>query len=132
MPVISGVPQGSVIGPLLFLILISDIDGDTAEALVKSFADDTRAAMAIRSADHTANLQQVLNKLYEWSEENNTSLNDKKFEGLRLGQNEQIKAETHYTTPLGKTIESKKVVKDLPSVCDLRIIVPSMNILILQ
>ena len=113
MPVISGVPQGSVIGPLLFLILISDIDEDTAEALVKSFADDTRAAMAIRSADDTANLQQVLNKIYEWSEENNTSLNDKKFEGLRLGQNEQIKAETHYTTPLGKTIESKKVVKDL-------------------
>ena len=39
----SGV-QGSVVGPLLFLVLIGDIDRDVATVFVSSFADDTRAA----------------------------------------------------------------------------------------
>ncbi|KAK4296243.1 hypothetical protein Pmani_031243 [Petrolisthes manimaculis] len=42
--VLSGVPQGSILGPILFLLLISDIDGEINMARVTSFADDTLVA----------------------------------------------------------------------------------------
>ena len=63
--VISGVPQGSVLGPLIFLILIGDIDEEISYSDVKSFADDTRATMAIKSACDVQLLQGELNKIYE-------------------------------------------------------------------
>ena len=112
-PVISGVPQGSVLGPLLFLILIGDIDDEVTEAIIKSFADDTRAMKGIFTNDDVATLQLQLQKIYKWSDKNNASLNDKKFEGMRLGPNSTIKEETSYSTPSGKLIEMKETVKDL-------------------
>ena len=112
-PVISGVPQGSVLGPLLFLILIGDIDNEVTEAIIKSFADDTRAMKGIHTKHDVDTLQRQLQLIYKWSDVNNVSLNDKKFEGQRLGPNNVIKDETPYTSPSGKLIEMKTTVKDL-------------------
>ena len=111
--VISGVPQGSVLGPLLFLILIADIDAEVIHAIIKSFADDTRAMKGINTKEDVATLQRELEKIYKWSDDNNMGLNDKKFEGMRLGPDEKIKSETSYTSPSGKIIEMKDTVKDL-------------------
>ena len=63
--VISGVSQGSVLGPLIFLILISDIDGDVIDSIVKSFADDTRAKKGIWSVDDARKLQEDLQRIYK-------------------------------------------------------------------
>ena len=56
MDVKSGVPQGSVLGPLLFLILIGDIDQEIARSFLSSFADDTRIGCQISSEEDCAAL----------------------------------------------------------------------------
>ena len=50
-------------GPLLFLILIGDIDVEVVEAIIKSFVDDTRAMKGIRTEDDVATLQRELQKI---------------------------------------------------------------------
>ena len=85
--VISGVPQGSVLGPLIFLILIGDIDKDIHHCFVKSFADDTRATKSIKDAEDVKVLQQELEIIYKWTIDNNMKLNDMKFELLHYGSN---------------------------------------------
>ena len=63
--VISGVPQGSVLGPILFLLYINDIVKDI-HGTVRLFADDTMIYMIIRSENDAARFQQDLDLLSEW------------------------------------------------------------------
>ena len=111
--VISGVPQGSVIGPLLFLVLINDIDKDTQHSAVSSFADDTRVTMGIKTEDDAADLQNDLFHIYQWSVENNMQFNALKFELLRYGNRDELKENTVYVNPEFELIEEKENVKDL-------------------
>ena len=102
----SGIPQGSVLGPLFFIIMMFDIDKDLEGAFLGSFADDTR----IWSGNNNTILQRELNKMYQWAEANNMEFNGKKFERLSYGSATNT---TQYTTPLGKDIEQSNAVKDL-------------------
>ena len=86
--------QGSVLGPLLFLVLISDIDSDVTSAFLSSFADDTRVAKGIISEDDVIALQSDLQAIYRWAEVNNMEFNSPKFECLRYGNNSRIKEDT--------------------------------------
>ena len=56
-PVLGGVPQGTVLGPLLFLIMISDVNKGTTSSKLVSFADDTRVYSNIAESDDCDNLQ---------------------------------------------------------------------------
>ena len=109
----SGVPQGSVLGPLLFLVLIGDIDQDVKSAFVSSFADDTRAAHAIDGEINVQELQSDLESIYCWADKNNMFFNEGKFECMRYGNDLSVKRDTHYTTKSGDVIESPDHVKDL-------------------
>ena len=62
--VLSGVPQGSLLGPILFLIYINDLDGDITSKVLK-FADDTKVFRKIKSDADRQHLQDDFNKLIE-------------------------------------------------------------------
>ena len=114
-PVISGVPQSSVLGPLLFLVLIGDIDKDVAEAFLSSFADDTRVGNGIATLSDTKCLQSDLNAVYKWSVDNNKMFNSDKFELIRYRSNnsKELQSQTSYLSNDRSTIEEKQHVRDL-------------------
>jgi len=64
--VTSGVPQGSVLGPLLFVIYINDMP-DEVNHIIKMFADDSKLIATIRSATDLEVLRQDLDALSDWS-----------------------------------------------------------------
>jgi hypothetical protein len=73
-PVISGVPQGSVMGPVLFLIFINDIT-DGIKSSMRLFADDSVIYRNIRSPDDQQALHHDLVKVFEWAERWGMSFN---------------------------------------------------------
>ena len=113
-PVLSGVPQGSVLGPLLFLLLIGDIDNGLGISLLSSFADDTRILAAVSNVLQASNLQKDLEVVYEWARANKMEFNSSKFELLRYWlKDEALRYCTNYTSPSGSIIPEKEHVKDL-------------------
>ena len=66
--VLSGVPQGSVLGPILFLIYINDLDCGIINWILK-FADDTKIFGVVNSIEEHAGMQDDLNKLLSWLKE---------------------------------------------------------------
>ena len=82
--VVSGVPQGSVLGPLLFLVMIMDIDEGILEAMMGIFADDTQLWQEYSDQEDTVKQQNELGKPYIWADLINASFNSDKFEAIRL------------------------------------------------
>jgi ribonuclease P/MRP protein subunit RPP40 len=68
IPVLSGVPQGSVLGPILFFIYINDTD-DWIESKILKFADDTKLYSIITNEEDVTKLQEDLAMLCKWSRE---------------------------------------------------------------
>ena len=82
--VISGVPQGTVLGPILFLIYLNDMCLSTKYgSTIRSFADDSRLFHSISTYQDALNLQYDLNNLIAWASENNMTLHQDKFEVLQ-------------------------------------------------
>ena len=76
----SGVPQGSVLGPLLFIIFINDLPNKINQSNVLTFADDTKLTKRVCEEKDCSLLQKDLNYVIKWSQNNMMKLNNDKFE----------------------------------------------------
>ena len=93
-PVLSGVPQGTVLGPTLFLIYINDI-ADNTTSTIKLFADDCLVYRDISSPDDRSKLQKDLDTLVRWSDTWQMSFNIKKCHVMHVTRS--TKKEHQYT-----------------------------------
>ena len=82
-PVTSGIPQGSILGPLLFIIFINDLP-DGIHSICKIFADDTKI---YNSHEKSNVIQQDLLTLQEWSKIWQINFNITKCSVLHIGKN---------------------------------------------
>ena len=88
--VLSGVPKGSVLGPLLFLIYINDLDDNITSTLLK-FGDDTNVFRKANNDGDKQHLQNDLDKLVKWPEKWQMLLNFGKYKCLHTGHGKSIK-----------------------------------------
>ena len=84
--VTSGVPQGSVLGPMLFIYFINDLP-DISTVPTKIYADDTKAYTAIKSDDDRVKLQTSIDHMYNWTQSWLLNFNQSKCQVLHIGDN---------------------------------------------
>ena len=78
LSVLSGVPQGSVLGPILFLIFVNDLPDSILSSQVTLFADDTKCFKSVHSSLDSYSLQQDIHRLSVWSRHWTLNFNEQK------------------------------------------------------
>jgi hypothetical protein len=107
-PVSSGVPQGSVLGPTLFIIYINDIEEGLCGNVLK-FADDTKVFRKVATSEEAFSMQEDLQKLCKWSVDWQMLFNADKCACMHVGAKNQ-----HYDYFIGdELIKTTTAEKDL-------------------
>jgi hypothetical protein len=112
--VYSGVPQGTVLGPILFNIYISDLFLLFNDATIYGYADDSKLLMPIRDPADCAKLQLELQCLHRWCHRNGMSVNLSKTSVMHFGKTNPRHCYFFGDVPLSVT----KLTRDLGVMID--------------
>ena len=102
VPVLSGVPQGTVLGPHLFLLHINDIDSGLTST-TRLFADDCLVYNSISSPKDEEQLQSDLNTMVDWSNTWGMKFNPSKCTTMRVSRKKNLTRTTYQV--MGTTLE---------------------------
>ena len=108
-PILSGVPQGSVLGPVLFICYINDMP-DTVSSLMLMYADDAKVARKVSTTSDCDNIQTDLDSLQNWSKNWQMTFNSKKRKVMHLGHSN---GHAQYTMKVAVFVEVISEEKDL-------------------
>ena len=113
--VTSGIPQGSVLGPLLFVLFINDLS-DNIIHHIKLYADDSKIIAIIESDADAENLQADIDKAVEWSNTWCMPFNEKKCTVMHIGRPNNKSSHIYTMTKIDgsrRQLEVSKVERDL-------------------
>ena len=89
LEVLSGVPQGSCLGPLLFVLFINDMP-NLLENVCKLFADDTKLIGTIKNSLDLKSIQSDVDKLEKWAKDWLMSFNEPKCKYMVFNGNKNL------------------------------------------
>ena len=108
-PVVSGVPQGTVLGPLLFSLYINDISADI-ESEIRLFADDCVCYREIKNEEDTLKLQRDIDRLGSWARKWGMRFQPVKCNMMQLTNKRSSKIQANYTLE-GTVLENVESIK---------------------
>lgn len=107
----SGVPQGSHLGPLLFLLFINDLVSVIKHAKILLFADDAKLIMSIENENDCVKLQKDLKSMLDWCNANGVQINASKCKVVRFAGGRTVR---EYPYVIGDIeIDCCKEIRDL-------------------
>ena len=107
--VTSGVPQGSVLGPLLFVVYINDLDHAVGVSRIKKFADDTKVYREVCDDSDAADFQAELDSVFNWSRDWGMFFNLDKCKVMHVGTRNR----RYMYNINGRNLKAVKFEKDL-------------------
>ena len=110
-PVVSGVPQGTVLDPLLFSLYINDISADI-ESEIRLFADDCVCYREIKNEEDTLKLQRDIDRLGSWARKWGMRFQPVKCNMMQLTNKRSSKIQANYTLE-GTVLENVESIKYL-------------------
>lgn len=104
----SGVPQGSVLAPVLFLVFINDM-AEGIKSYINLFADDAKLCRVIKNEEDCETLQEDLNRIWKWSKTWEMEFNMDKSHVMEMGRSENRPVGVY---KMGEEVEIRKVNKE--------------------